>query len=165
VGDEEADMQVSLLAADGFQGFVTVRELRDAGLQRVPRSPGAYVVLRQSEALPQFLDSNPGGHFKGENPTVGKDVLAAKWVAGVHLLYVGEGGDLHDRLRSFIRFGLGAPVGHRGGRYVWQVEGADSFAVAWRPTVTKQDAQALEQRLLQDFYATYGCLPFANLRF
>ncbi len=154
----------AMLAEDGFKGFVTVAELREGKLAVVPTEPGAYVVLGESDAQPRFLDVNPGGHFKGEDPSVASERLAAKWVPGAQLLYVGEGGDLRGRLADFLAFGRGRPVGHWGGRFIWQVAGAEQFLIGWQATASKQAAKALEGRLLEDFAAAYGCLPFANLR-
>jgi hypothetical protein len=138
------------LESSGFIGFVTV-----AGLQRslegLPDGPGVYSVLRTVTGGPRFLDANPGGRFKGRDPTV-RD--------GTPILYFGKANSLRQRIRALVRFAGGDPVGHWGGRYLWQVAGSSDFLIAWR----ESDApRALEADLLADFTAHFGELPFANL--
>jgi hypothetical protein len=122
------------LQEGGFQGFVSFRELRDGRIAAVPDGPGIYVMLRESEAPPLFLQSNPGGRFKGRDPTVAVEVVEGRWVESAHLVYVGKADRLRRRLRQFADFGAGKPVGHWGGRYVWQLEGSADLVVAWRET-------------------------------
>jgi hypothetical protein len=38
---------------------------------------------------------------------------------------------LRDRVRELIRFAYGARVGHRGGEWLWQLEGWEDLRVAW----------------------------------
>jgi len=47
----------------GFEGFLTVSQLQRLGCREVPRARGVYLVLRQSDQDPQFLEVNIGGHF------------------------------------------------------------------------------------------------------
>ncbi|MEK6719817.1 MAG: hypothetical protein AABZ33_04000 [Chloroflexota bacterium] len=153
--------------AAGFSGFQTVGELRSTKLEAVPRDPGVYVVIRVDSSSPTYLAQSAGGWFKGNDPTVPTATLAAKWVAGAQLLYCGKatGGSkgangLGKRLGLLLRYGAGKPVGHQGGRYLWQVAGADEFLIAWRAA---EDPTAEENRLLADFFEAYGAYPFANI--
>jgi hypothetical protein len=58
------------LMRKGFAGFVTFEELRTR-LAEVPSEGGVYIVLRENGAPAEFRDVNPGGRFKGRDPTVG----------------------------------------------------------------------------------------------
>lgn len=100
---------------------------------------------------------------QGLNPTVSKPELLANWVSGAHAIYVGKADSLRPRIRQFMQFGAGKPIGHWGGRLVWQVEGFPAFVVAWKRPDTGQQARALESRLLEEFSRIYSRLPFANL--
>jgi hypothetical protein len=119
--------------------------------------------LRESEAPPVFLRSNPGGRFKGRDPTVAMELLEGRWVEGAHLVYVGKADRLRRRLRQFADFGAGKPVGHWGGRYLWQVEGSPDLVVAWRETPEGSPREA-EIELLSRFRAAHGGRPpIANI--
>ncbi|WP_297343218.1 hypothetical protein [Amnibacterium sp.] len=135
----------------------------------IPTAPGVYTVIRPTDAPPTFLGTNPGGRFKGKDPSVSTDVLARNWVAGAEVLYIGRATPgstgrrgLRKRLDEYRRFGAGDPVGHWGGRYLWQLADRDELLVAWN--ATEEDASVVESRMLRDFIADHGALPFANLR-
>ena len=79
------------------------------------------------------------------------------------MIYMGLGSVLRRRLRQFARFGAGHPVGHWGGRYIWQIEGAMDLIVAWRNTPNTQP-RAEELTLLARFREIHnGRAPFANI--
>ncbi len=155
------------LRTQGFKGFVPVSALRQSGLDGVPSAPGVYAVLRSLDAAPAFRSTNAGGWFKGKDPSVPVSILEEKWVAGAHLLYVGKatagrrgGSGLRKRLALLLNYGAGKPVAHQGGRYLWQVEGANDFLVAW---LLIEDPTAEENRLLSEFRDAYGAYPLANI--
>jgi hypothetical protein len=156
------------LESQGFRGFVTIRDLRASALEQVPDLPGVYVLLRDSEEPPRFRNRSIGGHFK-RDPTVGVDVLDEAWVGTSTVVYIGKAGGpesrstLRRRLRQYLRFGSGEPIGHWGGRYVWQLQDAEHLVVAWRVT-DGLNPEAVEKQMLRDFKAAHGRLPFANLR-
>ena len=84
----------------GFTGWVPFALLPTAG---VPTEPGVYVVVRPSDEPPRFLDVSPAGHFKGKDPTVAVAELAALWVPGERVVYIGKanlGGDGKRHLRK-----------------------------------------------------------------
>jgi hypothetical protein len=154
------------LEEGGFQGFVPFAELPTAD---VPLAPGVYAVLRTCDQAPRFSVASPAGRFKQKDPAVGVEVLAKRWVEGPEVLYIGKASagaagrrGLRKRLEEYRRHGAGEPVGHWGGRYVWQLEDRDDLLVAWNPT--HEDAAVVESRMLGDFIDRYGRLPFANLR-
>jgi hypothetical protein len=153
------------LIAAGFEGFVTFAALRADMFAGVPAAGGAYVVLREDATLPPFLSTNPGGRFKGKDPTVAQIELQACWVPGAQVLYIGKANDLRRRLRQYSRFGAGQAVGHWGGRLIWQIAEADQLVIGWRQVDAAQSPADLERDLLRDFHAQYGSLPFANGRF
>lgn len=155
------------LQAAGFVGFVTVAELRAEACARVPTRPGIYVVLRVSEAAPRFLRHSPAGWFQGHDPTETAIVLRARWIPETPLLYVGKATagsrgvrHLRKRLNELLDFGAGRSIGHRGGRYLWQIEGSDTFLVAWLPD---HDPTTAENEVLRAFSATHGSYPYANI--
>jgi hypothetical protein len=120
-----------------------------------------YLVVRQGRHSPGFLAANPGGRFKGKDPTVTADALAANWVEEAEVVYIGKADNLRRRLRQYKRFGDGAPVGHWGGRLIWQLEDAGDLLVAWRET-PDEIPREVETRLIAEFRSAYGKPPFAN---
>lgn len=147
------------LLAEGFEGFVSWTTLRQRDL---PGEGGVYVVLHESGALPEFLDKSVGGHFKAKDPTVAVRVLAKEWIEGAQVVYIGKATSLRNRIWQYRQFGVGRPIGHWGGRYVWQLDESENLAVAWR-TTPDQDPRDVERALIADFVRDYGRRPFANL--
>ena len=143
----------------GFVGFQPLHALA-AGCPQVPSSSGVYAVVLEPVSGPAFLERSIGGHFKRADPTVPVETLAAKWVDHVPTLYIGRATSLRSRLALLVRYGRGEPVGHRGGRYLWQLARSDELEVAWRPDA---DPVGAESSLLDAFESAYGRLPFANL--
>jgi hypothetical protein len=107
-----------------------------------------------------FLTASVGGHFKGRDPSVPPEELERKWVDGPSTLYIGRTGNLRTRLILLARFGSSEPVGHWGGRYVWQLSDHDQLVVAWEQTAEYVQREA---ELIARFQAEFGALPFANL--
>jgi hypothetical protein len=150
----------------GFVGFVPFSALPTSD---VPTASGVYVVLRTSDAPPTFTETSEAGRFKGKDPSISPDVLASNWVEGPEVIYIGKATlgstgrrGLQKRLDEYRRFGAGEPVGHWGGRYIWQLADRDELLVAWN--ATHEDAATVESRMLNDFAERYGVLPFANVR-
>jgi hypothetical protein len=143
----------------GFVGFERLHSL-PRGCRHVPECPGIYVVLIDRAAPHAFLERSVGGHFKGQDGSVAISALLAKWSDDEDTLYIGRTNSLSRRLDEFARYGRGEPVGHRGGRYLWQLAEHDRLLVAWRP---ERDPAAAESDLLDEFEARFGHLPFANL--
>ncbi|MGH7406717.1 MAG: ADP-ribosylglycohydrolase family protein, partial [Candidatus Methylomirabilales bacterium] len=143
----------------GFQGFKAVRELED-NAKGVATRPGVYVVVRADDSPPRFLIRNSAGRFRGD-PTERVGVLRDKWVPNIHTLYIGcTKRTLRVRIGELVRFSRGQNVGHRGGRYLWQVEGNCDFEVAW---LEDENPRVKERELLAEFQRCLGRLPFANL--
>lgn len=149
------------LKETGFVGFVPVAELWDGALRMIPDVPGVYVVCRVSDEAPVFLETGTGGHFKGKDPNVAVEELAANWVDGTPVVYIGKATSLRKRISQYIRFGQGKPVGHWGGRYIWQLADASELLFCWREV--DGDPDAVETELICAFREAYGSRPFANL--
>lgn len=148
----------------GFAGWQTWDELRASDLREVPSDPAVYVVFRPSAGEPTFLDANPGGRFKEKDPTAAIDVLASNWVPSSQVVYIGKADVADRRLKQFARFGAGEPVGHWGGRYIWQLADASEVLVAWHGISWDEVARDYERRLMAHFAELHGgARPFANL--
>lgn len=158
-GQDDTPFGLAWCAALGYRGFIAVGDLRRS-LHEVELRPGIYVVFRLSAAAPSFRTRSSGGWFKGKDPTVPVDVLRSRWHAETPLLYVGKANSLRRRVRALLQFGAGDPIGHWGGRYLWQLADSESLLVAWRDD---DDPRGLELQLLAEFRSQFGSLPFANI--
>jgi hypothetical protein len=149
------------LEAQGFNGWVTFGDLAELLASGVPSDGGIYVVVREGGAAATYLDANPGGRFKGRDPSVSLSDLEANWVDGAEVIYIGKADNLRRRLREFMRFGTGAPIGHWGGRLIWQLADSGELLAAWKET-PDQVPKEVESELIAAFRAAYGKPPFAN---
>ena len=158
---------VAGLQAMGFEGFVSVRDLRRDDCRALPRENGVYVLVREREGEPRFNLRGTAAFWRGQNPNVKVEELAEKWVPGALVMYVGRAagtgvrGKLQQRVKRMLRFGEGKNVAHWGGRHVWQLADAYELKVAWKAC---KDAVRQEVAMLNAFAAKHDALPFANLR-
>lgn len=155
------------LRHDGFDGFVSLGDVRSRRTT-VSALPGVYVVYRETLDQIEFLDKSLGGWFKGRNPSVPIETVQAAWVEDAHVLYVGKADagrsgrrGIRARFDEYLRFGMGEPIGHWGGRYLWQLAGTDELMICYK---TCSEPRNEETRLLGLFRTEHGTLPFANLR-
>ena len=159
------------LEALGFAGFVTFNDLRGGALADVPEAEGVYVVVRTRKQAPVFRETSRGGWFKGQDPTVAVSTLERKWMADAEVVYIGKASvnakgkrGLRTRLREYASYGAGKPIGHRGGRYIWQLEEDETLVVAWCESDVDSAAGSDEIKLVSTFRQRYdGRLPFANI--
>ena len=159
---------MSDLVTSQFEGHLTVAALRQ-DYRVIPSVPGVYIVRAPDDFTPIFLETSRGGHFKKKDPTMLVGKLKSLWVVGTTILYIGQAGGgksaatLRERIRALSRFGAGEPVGHRGGRALWQVDGAEKFIVSWR-VLSGEDPRVIERAMIRDFSKSFGKRPFANFQ-
>ena len=157
------------LRAKGFSGFITFQELiKDRTL--IPSQNGVYIVLRENMEKPHFMPKGTGGFFKQKDPNIAIAELEKKWVDNSSILYIGKAGGennratLKSRIEQYIKFGQGKPIGHKGGRYIWQLADAYSLIVCWK-TLSEEDPREVESQMIQEFKKEHeGKRPFANLK-
>ena len=146
------------LEAAGFVGWTPLLAIRTSAC---PSSGGVYVITRSGGGPVTFVERSCGGWFKGKDPTVSHDALLANWVEGAEVVYIGKADRLKRRLTEFADFGAGRPVGHWGGRLIWQLPDADMLRVAWKET-PGHVPRKVESELIAFFRQNYGKPPFAN---
>ena len=160
---------VNTLETYGFEGFLSVESLRASNLIELPLVKGVYLVLSLKDLAPDFLDTSMGGRFKEKDPSVDIEVLIKKWIENTIVVYIGQAGGgtskatLRSRIKQLLDFGVGKPVGHWGGRYLWQFKNSKDLVLCWKPT-PDSDPRKVEKELLHNFISHFGHLPFANLK-
>ena len=156
------------ILSSGFFGFESVKNLTDDGCKSVSKQRGVYLILHLKKSSPKFLSESAGGYFKRKNPTVDVSKLKSNWVEDTIVIYIGQAGGgnsnatLQKRLEQYMRFGQGIPVGHWGGRYIWQLSNNRELIVCWKP-ISNDDPREIEKIHIQEFASIYGKRPFANL--
>ena len=150
------------LKARGFTGFLPVADLWISRCAGIPRLAGVYVVYRTAATAPIFLERSAGGHFRGRDPTVAVVALKSKWIKSARTIYIGKAATstLQTRIRQLLDYGAGRPVGHQGGRYLWQLAGSERLLIAWR---ADQQPTLVENEMLIAFAVRWGGYPFANI--
>ena len=160
---------ISKIKESGFTGFKTVEQLwNDTSF--LPNERGVYLILTIDSSQKTFMTKGVGGFFKEKDPNIGLAELNSNWVSGSNALYIGQAGGgtssatLKKRLKQYLDFGKGKPVGHYGGRLIWQLSNHKDLIVAWKITRTS-DPREEESKLINEFVNYFGKLPFANLKY
>lgn len=155
------------LRAQGFEGFIRIGDL---AVQKIPAEPGIYAVVWDGEGLPPVARMSGGGWFKKKDPSVSPAKALARLIPGVQLLYLGKAGvgssanrGLRKRIDEYLRFGQGEPIGHWGGRLIWQLQDPSQLRIGWK-VIDDTDPELVEKALLLAFKEEFGQLPYANLR-
>lgn len=144
------------LEAVGFVGWVPFPAIRASAC---PSTGGVYVITYRGPA--DFVERSCGGWFKGKDPTVARDAMRANWVEGADVVYIGKADRLKRRLTQFADFGAGKPIGHWGGRLIWQLPNIEALRVAWKETPGRVPVE-VEAELIAAFRHSHGKPPFAN---
>jgi hypothetical protein len=157
--------QLDGISLNGFSEAISIRDLCETRCSSVPRLSGIYLIVRNSDLPPDFLNESSGGWFKGLNPSDPLELLSQHWVECAHIVYIGKGDGqdgLKGRLRQLIDFGCGRPIGHRGGRFLWHLRDSADMLVRWRTCVA--GTEQAETDAIANFKAAHeGKRPFANL--
>lgn len=148
------------LELSAFTGWFTFQDLANTD---VPRRAGVYVVVRPTDAPPEFRADAP---YRGDAP-VPIAVLQDAWVPGERLVYIGKASlgskqdGLHRRLRQYRRYGAGGGARHAGGRRIFQLADHADLIVGWLVT-EEAEARNTEKTMIAAFRAKHGVRPFAN---
>lgn len=127
------------------------------------------MILYPSAVAPKLRTLGSGSPFKGKNPNVSMQILQDNWVNNAAIVYIGKAGSvsgsatLQFRLKQYLNFGQGKPVGHWGGRLIWQLQLAEDLVVCWK-TTPQQEPSVVESYLIGQFKEFYHKRPFANLK-
>ena len=156
---------IKSIKANGFQGFHSMQALRN-NPSLIPLQKGVYFILRKEDHKPHFLAVGSGGHFKGKNPNVSIATLTENWVEYSQVIYIGKAGGensgatLQSRLNQYLKFGQGKPVGHWGGRFIWQIADSDNLIICWK-TLPDMEPRQVESNLIEQFVSLYGKHSFS----
>ena len=152
--------------SQGFSGFISCSILRKRKSE-IPADQGVYLVFSPPGFAARFLNTGTGGFFKGIDPNVSTVTLAENWISGSKLLYIGKAGGaeigstLRARILALESFGRGAKIGHKGGRYLWQLANSAELLVCWR--TTQEEPRQVKKVMMEEFRVKFGRWPFANL--
>jgi hypothetical protein len=147
----------------GFEGWIPLQTADSSIL--VPEAPGVYAVAYELGRPNIWPAVSCGGWYKGNDPSVTSDRLDTEWIDDCDIVYIGKTDQtLRKRIKAFARYGRGDAVAHQGGRLIWQLPKVQHLLIGWRKLEVGQPT-AREADLFREFVASYGRLPFANLRY
>lgn len=143
----------------------TVKDLYQR-LKELPDTCGIYIIEAPKGMKIEFLSSTTAPEtYKGKNLLYDSKTLQEKFNNGdKEILYIGKTTcrqGLRNRLGSYIKYGYGHEVAHRGGRALWQIKNSRDLTVYYYEC---EDANGLEQKLLKEYKNKYNVLPVANHR-
>jgi hypothetical protein len=150
------------LESRSFEGCIPL--ISAARSSYLPTTPGVYAVSYDGGKPSAWPTDSVGGWHKGRNPSVNLQDLESNWVDDTDIVYIGKTDrTLAKRITEFARFGNSEPVGHWGGRLIWQLPEPSQLMIGWK-ALQSATAISTETELLTEFHAAFGKLPFANLR-
>ena len=155
------------LKAEGFQGFKSINVLQKNDIF-LPDKMGVYLILTPENFKLEFVETGTGGFFKGKNPNVSIAELEYNWVEAANILYIGKAGGsdsnatLYSRIKQYLQFGQHKPIGHWGGRLIWQIKNSGDLIICWKE-LKDIEPRNYEYALIDAFRKTNGKRPFANL--
>lgn len=155
------------LQAEGFEGFVTFQDLLDKRASP-PESAGVYMIYYNGPATPVFAATEDGGFLKKIYPDLDVSLLRENWVPDAAVLYIGKAGGkgakatLNSRLMQYLDYGCGKSAGHRGGKYIWQLENPYALCVCWRVVRPDEMPGQVALNYIALFISVYRKMPFAN---
>ena len=158
---------IDTIKAAGFTGFKPISKLWKEH-SAIPDERGVYLIINPKCELKKFLTKGVGGFFKQKDPNVSQEELSKNWVENSFVVYIGQAGGndsaatLRKRLKQYLDFGKGKPVGHYGGRLIWQIQHHPELLIAWK-VLKIDDPKIIERELINAFVKYYGKMPFANL--
>lgn len=160
------------ISSIAFQELGLIRQLIGDGLPAFEwlGQCGLYAVIVPNDYEATFIDADDVSRAGNIIAPWEGERLAAKWVKGSRVVYIGLAGDrsprsLRARLGDLLRHASGRTSDrgpHRGGEILWQLDGYMDFRVVALPTGGPPVPRQREAALLEAFRGMYGALPFAN---
>lgn len=141
---------------------IPLQSLYRCGCSMIPEEQGVYWVL-VPEGMPiQFQEEqyNPAAALYAREELIEK----YKSCVEKEILYIGKAAGkkgLRQRLKQYLNFGWNNGTNHKGGRAIWQVEGAGLLLLAYEVC---KNAEAREHQLLAAYKARNKNYPLANWR-
>ncbi len=135
--------------------------------QDLPASPGIYAVCLPNWEAHSFADhAGRAQHAEPDDPGLLRGKRDRILAAGpTDILYIGKAGgktsNLRKRVSKLARFGMGQTSKHKGGEWLWQLEGIDK-AQLWMWCCPRGRPREHERELLEQFRAYHGDWPLAN---
>jgi len=153
---------------NGFCGFKKISELWK-NKKCIPKEMGVYMVINTNRKNTEFINPGVGGFFNGTDPNVPLSKLKSSYVPNAQVVYIGKAGGtgikakLCSRLSEYLRFGQTKNVGHKGGRYIWQIRDNAELRICWK-IISDQEPVKVERDLIDEFTQQFGKMPYANLK-
>ncbi len=129
----------------------------------LPTCPGIYAVCMCGWNTSSFTaDAGRARYAEPVDPDRLYDKRHGILTAGpTDILYIGKATNLLDWVRQLARFGVGRAKNHKGGEWLWQVQGiGDAKLRMW--CCPRGTPEPRERELLEQFRKDHGDWPLAN---
>ena len=140
-----------------------------ASWRDLPAVPGIYAICLSDWKDRTFVaDAGRARYAEPADPDLLRHKRHRILAAGpTDILYVGKAdartSNLRKRVRQLARFGVGRASNHRGGEWLWQLEGIDD-AELFMWCCAEGRCELIERELLAQFRHDHGEWPLANRR-
>ena len=149
----------------GFEGFESIASLMQNRCASLPPEQGVYMVLNPGRKKRLSANSAGPAYHNGKPLIYSMAELEKNWVENTIVLYIGKTSEtLCKRVKTYIDFGRGKDVPHRGGRMIWQLENHQELLFCHKSLTDSESPKRVEAELIHEFTCHYNnYMPFANL--
>jgi len=135
------------------------KDINNGRYDYIPKKAGVYRVLNLDDIQIDFLP------YSTNNSCVPYPIAMLQNKYGKtklgNVLYIGKGVNLHNRIKQYVKFGMGLVDNHKGGRAIFQIKDYKNLYIE---VLLCQRCECVEKSMLMGYVECYQELPVANMK-